>query len=140
MLHFGNSWIKSSQECNKGIPLGPLLFSLILMEFLDDLGPLPDLKLKLWYLDDGSFLGQWASVACLLDVLLSKGPSFGLHVNLNKCEVFWPSGDHNFPKFATEIQRSVQVHGGVDFLGCPVYGSSSYVTEFVSQRVNKILD
>ncbi|XP_062503718.1 uncharacterized protein LOC134180557 [Corticium candelabrum] len=110
------------------------------MEFWDDLGPLPDLKLKLWYLDDGSFLGQRASVACLLDVLLSKGPSFGLHINLNKCEVFWPSGDQNFPKFATEIQRSVQVHGGGDFLGCPVYGSSSYVTEFVSQRVDKILD
>ena len=70
-----------------------ILFSLVLMEFLDDLGPLPDLKLKLWYLDDGAFLGQRASAACLLDVLLSKGSSFGLHFNLNKCEVFWPSGD-----------------------------------------------
>ena len=58
----------------------------------------------------------------------------------NKCEVFWPSGDQNFPKFATEIQRSVQFHVGVDFLGFPVYGSPSYVTEFVSQRVDKILD
>ena len=46
----------------------------------------------------------------------------------------------SFPKFATEIQRSAQVYGGVDFLGCPVYGSSSYVTEFVSQQVDKILD
>ena len=91
-------------------------------------------------MDDGSFLRQWASVACLLDVLLSKGSSFGLHINLNKCEVFWPSGDQNFPKFATEIQRSVQVHGDVDYLGFPVYGSPSYVTEIVSQRVDKILD
>ena len=124
----------------QGDSLGPLLFSLVLMEFLDDLGPLPDVKLKLWYWDDGSFLGQRASVACLLDVLLSKGSSFDLHINLNKCEVFWPSGDQNFPTFATEIQRSVQVYGGVDFLGCPLYGSSSYVTEFVSQRLDKNLD
>ena len=140
MLHFGNSWIKSSAGVQQGDPLGLLLFSLVLVEFLDNLGPLPDWKLKLWYLDDDSFLGQRALVACLLDALLSKGPSFGLHINLNKCEVFLLSGDQNFPKFATEIQRSVQVHGGVGFLGCPVCGSSSYVTEFVSQRVDKILD
>ena len=90
----------------------------------------------------GRWLFPWpAGFSCLsLGCLVIKGPSFGLHINLNKCEVFWTSGDQNFPKFATEIQRSVQVHGGVDFLGCPVYGSPSYVTEFVSQRVGKILD
>ena len=140
MLSFGSSWIKSCAGVQQGDPLGPLLFSLVVLEFLDELGPLPDFKLKVWYLDDGLFVGSRSSVAGLLDLLISKGPSFGLHANLKKCEIFWPSGDQEFPAFAPEIQRSVNIYGGIDFLGCPVYGPDSYVCEFVSQRVDRILN
>ena len=72
-------------------------------------------------------------------ILLSRGPSFGLHVNLSKCEIFWLSGDQDFPKFAPKIQRTVRVCNGVDFLGSPVYGSDAYFINSVSKQVDKIL-
>ena len=74
-----------------------------------------------------------------LDILLSRGPSFGLRVNVNKCEIFWPSGDQDFLEFDPEIQRTVRVSNGVDFLGSPVYGSDTYFVSSVSKQIDKIL-
>ena len=39
----------------------------------------------------------------MYDQLISRGPSFDLHVNLDKCEIFWPSGDQDFADFPPEI-------------------------------------
>ena len=119
---FGDTWMKSSVGVQQGDPLGPLLFSLALLELLDDIGTLEGLKLQLWYLD----IGSCSAIASLLDSLLSKGPSFGFNTRqFEKCEIFWPSGNQEFPAFDNDVQRTVQVTNGVDFLGTPVYGSNS---------------
>ena len=89
-LHFGCHSIKSSGGVQQG---GPLLFSLTVLELLDDVGFTPDLNLQIWYLDDGTIVGLRSAVSSLLDRLLVKGPSYGLLLNLQKCEVFWLSGD-----------------------------------------------
>ena len=138
-LQFGDAWIKSSAGVQQGDPLGPLLFSLALLELLDDIGTSKGINVQLWYLHDGAFVGSRPAIAHLLDILLSRGPSFGLHVNVNKCEIFWPSGDQDFPEFDPEIQRTFRVSCGVDFLGSPVYGSDTYFVSSVSKRIDKIM-
>ena len=95
----------------QGDPLGPLLFSLVILQLLDDIGNLPGLLLKLWYLDDGTFVGERKSIA-LLEKLSSLGPRHGLYINKAKCEVFWPSGDPTFPEFPANVHRVVASTGG----------------------------
>ena len=64
-----------------------------------------DISLKLWYLDDGTFAGTRPAVAELLELFRNHGPSFGLTLNLKKCEIFWPSGDTVFQNFPPEVCR-----------------------------------
>ena len=63
------------QESNKE-SLGPLLFSLVLSDLLDDIAKeVAALRLQLWYLNDGTFIGERSSVVSLLHSLLSKDPN-----------------------------------------------------------------
>ena len=60
----------------QGDPLGPLLFSLVVADLMDDIGPIDKLNFQLWYLDDGTVVGPWLVVASLLDSIQTRGPSF----------------------------------------------------------------
>ena len=139
-LNFGDILIPSSGGVQQGDPLGPLLFSLVIMELMDSIGPLPDINMKLWYLDDGSFVGPRTAVATLLNVLEIKGPLFGLHLNTSKCEVFWPSGNQQFLDFPPEVQRITEVAGGAELLGAPLCGSDAFFAMSVAKRIDKISD
>lgn len=50
-----NCFIYKVQESD---PLGRV-FSLVFMEFLDAVGPIPGIALSLWYLDNGNFVGDY---------------------------------------------------------------------------------
>ena len=54
-----------------------------------------------------------------------KGPSHGLHINMERYEVFWSSGDNSFTGFPEEVKQINQVMGGAEFLGSPVFGCDS---------------
>ena len=58
-LRFGAHGVISSSSVQQGDPLGPLLFSLGLLELLVGVPDLKDLSLKLWYLDDGTLVGSF---------------------------------------------------------------------------------
>jgi len=114
-LRFGSRPILASTGAQQGNPLGPLLFSLVLLQFIDFVKLHELFKLHLWYLDDGTFIGSKSSLLKLLDSFSVHGPQFGLHLNLSKCELFWPTGD-SFPEFPTNINRASE---GLELLGSP---------------------
>ena len=68
------------------------------------IGPLPDIVMQLWYVNDGTLIGSRSGISSLLDHLKSTGLSFSLHLNLKKCEVFWPSGNQDFPGIDAEVE------------------------------------
>ncbi|XP_062512057.1 uncharacterized protein LOC134187899 [Corticium candelabrum] len=137
-LRFGNRKLTSSTGVQQGDPLGPLLFSLVILDLVDEIGPLNDINLKLWYLDDGNFVGHRCKVASLLEQMKSKGSRYGLQLNMSKCEIFWPSGNQSFPEFPSDVERVVDTKGGADFLGSPLWGSEVFFNTSLSTRIDKI--
>ena len=71
--------------------------------------------------------------------MLEKGPSCGLKFNLDKCEIFWSTGDQMFSEFPTAIRRICLIESGAKLLGSPIIGSDHYFDEFISKRVNSVL-
>ena len=139
-LRFGCHRLLSSTGVQQGDPLGPLLFSLVVLELMDSIDPPQELLLQLWYLDDGSFVGPRTAISDLLTQISKNGPKFGLHLNMKKCEVFWPSGDQFFSEFPEEVCRVRDEQGGVELLGSPVWGTSDFIKSFVATQVGRILE
>ena len=129
-------------QCSKGVqqgdPLGPLLFSLVLLDFMNSIDVPTDISLKLWYLDDGTFAGTRPAVAELLELFRNHGPSFGLTLNLKKCEIFLPSGDIVFRDFPPEVCCPLQIFNGMDLLGAPIFGSSEYFDVFAAALFDEV--
>ena len=57
------------------------------------------------------------------------GSAFGLHLNLAKYEIFWPSGDSTFPEFPVAVRRVGIISGGVELLGCPLWGTLNFYSD-----------
>ncbi len=136
-LRFGTHQILSSAGVQQGDPLGPLLFALTLRELLNAYTPPKELKLQLWYLDDGTIVGPRASVRELYNHIIAKGHLYGLMLNPSKCEVFWPSGDPTFPNFPPEIFRPGD---GITLLGSPLWGSADFISSQVEAVIDKVME
>ena len=92
---------RSATGVQQGDPLGPLLFALALGELLEDykvqvrkwdqeLGG-NAIAVRSFYCDDGVFVGHHTILQRTLDYFGSpKAKSYGLHLRLDKCEVWWP--------------------------------------------------
>ena len=135
-LRFGSHRVESTAGVQQGDPLGPLLFSLTLLELLDKIGEINGISLSTWYLDDGIFIGKKASI---LQEFSRLGPDLGFHLNLSKCEIFWPPGDQTFIDFPPEISRVLTTQGWVELLGSPIFGLEGFMDNSVKSKVNKVL-
>ena len=102
------------------------LFSLVVLELVNKIGQIDGIALSVWCLDDGTFIGKRSAILSFLDKLISIGPDLGLHLNLCKHEIFWPTGDQNFPEFPAEFSLVLLNKGGVDLLVSPIFGSDAF--------------
>ncbi|XP_056693200.1 uncharacterized protein [Spinacia oleracea] len=136
-LYYGEHTLWSCQGVQQGDPLGPFLFSLVLHPLVCQIRDSFDLSLQAWYLDDGTIVGDALVVGKVLELILEEGPHLGLHVNVEKIEVFWPWKDPRSrleSVFPSDIARLAL---GVKLLGGPVSTDSSFCKELVSQCVSK---
>ena len=89
-----------------------------------------------WYLDDGALVGPAEHVADALRIIQQEGPALGLHLNLPKCEVWWPfASEADFALFPPEVARVRE--DGLDLLGAPLCGTD-FAEAYVGKRVAKI--
>ena len=134
-LQFGHHRILSLAGIQQGDPMGPLLFSLVLCKLLREVKEnnfsSSDCLFDLWYLDDELL---HVDVAKFYEGL-SQGPSFGLYINHQKCELFWPSGDQLFHGFNESILR---IYNGL--LGSPIWGSEHFTIKALNVLIDKVKD
>ena len=72
-LWAGGRIIESQSGTQQGDPLGPLFFCLLLRRVSAEIcHRWPDLKLHIWYLDDGTIIGDRESLKQILDFLRSS--------------------------------------------------------------------
>ena len=116
----------------QGDPLEQLLFSFFgTLELIDEFGVASGLELNLWYLDEGTIAAWYKKISKVVSLIMEKGRSLSLHVNLSKCGVFGPSGNQIHPEFPVpEVHR---LSDGIELLG-------SHVFEFFSSCFKKRVD
>ena len=122
VLKFGPFSISSQMGPQQGDPLGPLLFCLPLQPVLHSMQS----DLCIGYLDDLSLGGSPETVANDIASLVSLNASFGLNLNLNKCEFYSPSIDSSKHPSFSELQcvdfESLTLLGAALFKGSALDG------------------
>ena len=98
------------------------------------------LSLQAWYLDDGTIIGDILTVGKVLELIMMDGPHYGLHLNIDKTEVFWPREDPRSRLagvFPPNISRPLH---GVKLLGGPASVDLAFCSELVLKRVAKTIE
>ncbi|GJX49926.1 hypothetical protein Tco_0276771, partial [Tanacetum coccineum] len=89
-----------------------------------------------WYLDDGTIVGDTLVVGKVLELITEDGPRFGLHLNVDKTELFWTKEDPRSRLegiFPPNIYRPLH---RVKLLGGPVSVDVDFGSALVMKRAN----
>lgn len=85
-----------------------MFFALALLPLMCSIASQCSLDFNTWYLDDVIETGDTLEVSKALNIIQKKGGSRGMHLNIKKTEIFWPSTDpRSFQEgmFPTNIGR-----------------------------------
>ncbi len=123
MLFYGASCriIPSACGTQQGDPLGPLLFCMLLLHFLNLHHPSSRLVKNDWYMDDGVTGGSVSDNVALWNCFVQFGPSFGLWLNDLKCEWIWGKGSSD--RLSPIPTMPVTHRSDVTLLGSPIFGT-----------------
>ncbi|GKA50029.1 putative reverse transcriptase domain-containing protein [Tanacetum coccineum] len=138
-LYIGEHTLWSCQEVQQGDPLGPLLFSLVLHPLICKIRDSFSPSFHAWYLDDGTIVGDTLVVGKVLEVIMEDGSGCGLHLNVDKTEVFWLKEDPRSRLvgiFPPNIARPLH---GVKLLCGPASVDFEFCNELVMKRVAKTI-
>ncbi|XP_022032741.1 uncharacterized protein LOC110933848 [Helianthus annuus] len=142
-LYVGSECFRATTGVQQGDPLGPLLFALALHPLILRVQEHCNLPFHAWYLDDGTIIGNAMEVAKALEIINTEGPSLGLHLNIKKTEVYWPScdglkvQDSLFPRGIGRPERGVKLLGGG---GGAVSRDSVFIEELAGRRALTAVD
>ncbi|GKA66801.1 reverse transcriptase domain-containing protein, partial [Tanacetum coccineum] len=138
-LYYREHTLWSCQGVQQGDPLGPLVFALVLHPLICKIRDSFTLSLQAWYLDDGTVVGDTLVVGKVLELIMKDGPRYGLHLNVDKTEVFWPKEDPRSRLtgvFPSNIARPMH---GVKLLGGPASVDHDFCSQLVMKRVVKTI-
>ena len=88
LLYEKSSILMSSCGTQQGDPLGPLYFCCPLLWLITEIDKF-GVDYNKWYMDDGGIIADVETLATIWDLLVNKGPAFGLYLNSSKCEFSW---------------------------------------------------
>ena len=124
---------RSESGIQQGDPLGPLLFSLTLWSIKEKIQEsLPVLQQHSWYLDDGVLVGSEDDLIRSWDLLCQLGPDRGLHIRVDKCEL-WSTVD--LDNLIIRVKRNDI--SGLDVLGAEL-GTPEILCMKFNERIGKI--
>src|SRR4029079_12762541 len=93
-----------------------------------------------WYMDDGGIIGDVDLLKKVWELIKTRGPPMGLHLNPSKCEWSWLDPDCSAPcpirleDVAEENQVKLVPHSEIQMLGVPL-GSDAFVSDFVEKKL-----
>ncbi|GKD45899.1 hypothetical protein Tco_1270544 [Tanacetum coccineum] len=135
-LYYGEHSLWSCQGVQQG---DPLLLSLVLHPLICKIRDSFNLCLQAWYLDDGTIVGDTLVVGKVLELITEDGPRCGLHLNVDKTELFWTKEDPRSRLegiFPPNISRPLH---GVKLLGGPVSVDVDFGSALVMKRVSSTI-
>ena len=83
LLNFGEYLLLSDEGVQQGDPLGPLLFCVSSLKLTRSMTS----EFNSWYLDDGTLGGHVSNLIVDLETVRRGGPTVGLVLNEDKCEI-----------------------------------------------------
>ena len=131
--------IESSAGVQQGDPLGPLYFCSGIMQLVNDINALNPVYNK-WYMDDGGIVGDEELLKKAWELIKTRGPEFGLHLNAAKCEFSWLDADCTLPcpirldGVKEEDQVKLIPTSEIQMLGVPL-GSDVFTAAFVDKKL-----
>ena len=131
LLSFGDHLLMSDEGFQQGDPLGPLLFCASSLKLSRSMTS----ELNLWYLDDGTLGGRVSNLLQDLDTVLTVGPTIGLHLNEDKCEII--TGDDSVVQSIRAVLPNIRHIPCAEavLLGAPIGDETSVDTVLSSKLV-----
>ena len=138
-LFHGQFKIASQTGVQQGDPLGPFLFALgIHQRIIKKVGEAcPSLAFNAWFLDDGTIVGPSAEVRRALSIIEQEGAKLGLRVNLDKCELFWPTANRDHLESGPFPAQLSRARSGVKLLGGAATLDPAFHASIFQRRVDK---
>jgi hypothetical protein len=120
-LFFGNYIIPSVVGCQQGDPCGPMAFSLTVHPIVESITT----ELNVWYLDDATIADVPDIVFENFKRIINTAKEVGLHINPNKCELFFCSDtvdEDVLRKFKSLTSEILVVNkNNLELLGSPIF-------------------